>query len=232
MTELIVALDETNAERALDIIRRTSAHVNWYKVGYEAYYGYGDAVLGALRDAGKSIFLDLKLHDIPNTVAAGVRAAANAGARLLTLHAAGGRAMLTAAAAARDEVSAGRLRLIAVTVLTSLSAADLTDTGIDRSPNEVVAIRARLAAHCGIDGAVCAVAEATAVRAATNDEFVIVCPGIRPLGADPGDQRRVATPGDAVRARANFIVVGRPITRSADPGAAAEAIVRELSAAV
>ena len=228
--ELIVALDEPTFDRAADIVRRTSGHVDWYKVGYEAYYGYGDRILGMLRDAGKSLFLDLKLHDIPTTVAAGVRAAAQRGARLLTIHAAGGTAMLSAAAEARD-ASGGGLRLLAVTVLTSMREEDLRQTGVDRSPSEVAAMRARLAVRAGIDGAVCAVPEAAAVRAAVGPAFTIVCPGIRPAGAEAGDQRRVATPADAERAGANFIVVGRPITRSADPGAAAEAILRELRGA-
>jgi orotidine-5'-phosphate decarboxylase len=231
-TELIVALDEPTFERALDVVARTSARVQWYKVGYEAYVGYGDRILGALREHGKSLFLDLKLHDIPNTVAAGVRAAAGAGARLLTVHAAGGPAMLSAAAQARNESGAPSLQLLAVTVLTSMNAAELRETGVDRNPEELVMVRARLAQRCGIDGVVCAVGEAAAVREATGDGFMILCPGIRPAGADAGDQRRVASPADAARAGANFIVVGRPIARAADPAAAAAAIIDELHTAV
>ena len=227
-TGLIVAIDQTDVESALDLIARTSEHVEWYKVGFEAYLNYGDRVLGALRDAGKSIFLDLKLHDIPNTVAAGVRAAARMGASLLTVHAAGGSAMLKAAAAARDEGSNGRLRIVAVTILTSLTHEDLRATGIVGTPENAVIKRAELAVSCGIDGAVCAVAEARVVRSATNERFAIVCPGIRPTGVGAGDQRRVATPEEAVRAGADFIVVGRPITESTDPGAAALAILHAM----
>lgn len=230
-TNLIVAIDETEVAVALDLVARTSEHVEWYKVGFEAYLNYGDRILGTLRDAGKSVFLDLKLHDIPNTVAAGVRAAARMRASLLTVHAAGGSAMLKAAAAARDESSNGSLRLVAVTVLTSMTDADLRDTGIAGTTTNAVIERAALAAACGIDGTVCAVAEARVVRAATSERFAIVCPGIRPTGVGAGDQRRVATPEEAVLAGADFIVVGRPITESADPGAAALAILHAMEAA-
>ncbi len=226
--ELVIALDERDPERALELVSLTSEHARWYKVGYEAYFGYGERICGALRDAGKSLFLDLKLHDIPNTVSAGVRAAADAGAELLTLHASGGDAMMRAAVEERDACARGRLRLLAVTVLTSMTQDMLRAVGTDRSPSELVPLRARLAAQCGVDGAVCAVSEARAVRAATSEAFVVLCPGIRPAGSDAQDQRRVATPADARDAGADFIVVGRPITRAADPGAAAASIVREI----
>jgi orotidine-5'-phosphate decarboxylase len=232
MTQLIVALDEPTYDRARLIVERTATDVQWYKVGYEAYYGYGDQILTLLRETGKSIFLDLKLHDIPSTVAAGVRAAARSGARLITLHAGGGSAMLAAGAAARDEHNAagGSLKLLAVTVLTSLSAEDLHALGVNGSPEEQVRRLALLASAAGIDGAVCSVAEASAVRAACGADFTLLCPGIRPAGADAQDQRRVATPTDAMRSGANFIVVGRPITKADDPGAAARAIVADLCA--
>lgn len=231
--ELVIALDEPDFARASELVAKTRSRVQWYKVGYQAYYGYGERIIAQLREAGKSLFLDLKLHDIPTTVAAGVRAAANTGASLLTLHASGGRAMLEAAAAARDEFSEkSRLRLLAVTVLTSMRGADLRETGTDREPEALVALRARLAADCRIDGAVCAVAEARAVRESTGDSFLILCPGIRPTGAAESDQRRVATPTDAARAGADFIVVGRPIAQAADPGEAAYAITREIEGAL
>lgn len=231
--ELVIALDEPDWERASALVVKTGPRVQWYKVGYQAYYGYGERIIAQLRDAGKSLFLDLKLHDIPTTVAAGVRAAAKTGASLLTLHAAGGRAMLEAAAAARDEVAEkSSLRLLAVTVLTSMRAIDLREVGVDREPETLVPMRARLAASCRIDGAVCAVAEARVVREATSKEFVVLCPGIRPAGTSEGDQRRVATPSDAARAGADFIVVGRPIAQAADPGEAAYAIVREIEGAL
>jgi len=231
--ELVIALDEPTFERASALVAKTRSQVAWYKVGYQAYYGYGERIIAQLRDAGKSLFLDLKLHDIPTTVAAGVRAAATTGASLLTLHASGGRAMMEAAAKARDEVSdKSRLRLLAVTVLTSMGSSDLREIGVDRESDALVPIRARLAASSGIDGVVCAVAEAQAVREATRKDFVVLCPGIRPAGASDGDQRRVATPTDAARAGADFIVVGRPITQATDPGEAAYAITREIEGAL
>jgi orotidine-5'-phosphate decarboxylase len=234
MTKLIVALDEPLYDRARVIVEQTAPHVEWYKVGYEAYYGYGDQILTLLRESGKSIFLDLKLHDIPNTVGAAVRAAARSGAQLITLHALGGPAMLAAAAAARDEHNAagGRLRLLAVTVLTSLSADDLHALGVAASPEEQVIRLAALAAAARIDGAVCSVAEAAGVRRACGPDFTLLCPGIRLAGRDAQDQRRVATPGAALLAGADFIVVGRPITKAADPAAAAQAILNDLGNSV
>ena len=230
MTQLIVALDESDYDRARSIVEQTAPDVLWYKVGYEAYCGYGDQILTLVRKTGKSIFLDLKMHDIPNTVGAAVRAAARSGASLITLHASGGSAMIAAASAARDEYNAagGKLRLLAVTVLTSLNAEDLRALGVNGSAEEQVLRLAVLAAAAGADGAVCSVAEAPAVRSACGADFVLLCPGIRPAGADAQDQRRVATPADAVRAGADFIVVGRPITKAADAGAAARAILAEL----
>jgi orotidine-5'-phosphate decarboxylase len=230
VTQLVVALDEPAYDGARFIVEHTAPHVQWYKVGYEAYYGYGDQILTLLREAGKSIFLDLKLHDIPNTVGAAVRAAAKSGARLITLHAAGGSAMLASAADARNEHNAagGALKLLAVTVLTSLTANDLQAIGVQGSPEEQVRRLALLAAAARIDGAVCSVAEAPTVRTACGPDFTLLCPGIRLAGGDAQDQRRVATPGAAAHAGADFIVVGRPITKAADPGEAARAILAEL----
>jgi orotidine-5'-phosphate decarboxylase len=230
VTKLVIALDEASPVRALELVRLTSPVVSWYKVGYEAYYGYGDRILSMLRSTGKSIFLDLKLHDIPKTVAAGVKAAAVLGARLLTVHTSGGSRMMAAAAAARDEMDTD-MRLLGVTVLTSMSDSDLRETGVDRSPAELVSMRVALAAQCGLDGVVCAVAEASAARRTASRDFAILCPGIRPAGAGADDQRRVATPAEAVRAGADFIVVGRPISEAIDPAAAAAAIVEEMKSA-
>jgi orotidine-5'-phosphate decarboxylase len=231
MTELIVALDEPSADEALAVVEKTAPVVRWYKVGYQAYYAYGEKIIAALHERGASLFLDLKLHDIPNTVAAAVRAAKRFRPALLTLHASGGRAMMEAAAQARDEANAdgGAMRLLAVTVLTSLSKEDLVAAGEDRTPHQLVSMRAELALQAGIDGAVCAVEEAAIVRARGGDGFVIVCPGIRPSGQAAGDQRRIAEPADAVLAGADYIVVGRPITAAPDPGSAARAILDELA---
>lgn len=232
MSELIVALDEPTFEQADAVVRLLAQRVQWYKVGYEAYYGYGKQILAMLQGMGKSIFLDLKLHDIPNVVGAAVKRLAASGAGFLTVHSAGGRAMLEAAAAARDSSnSAGaRLRLLAVTVLTSLGVEECTEMGED-APHRLVSIRSALAAEAGMDGAVCAVDEVPIVRSRTGDSFLIACPGIRPAGLAAGDQRRVATPTQAVMAGADYIVVGRPIAKASDPAAAAQAILDEVASA-
>jgi orotidine-5'-phosphate decarboxylase len=231
MTQLIVALDEASLEGAVRILDATAPDVQWYKVGYEGFYGYGPRIIDALHQRGKKIFLDLKLHDIPNTVAAGIRAVAHYRPSFLTVHAGGGQGMLAAAVAARDEVNAAGagLQLLAVTLLTSHSKEDLRDVGVHGEPHELVSIRSGLAAQVGIDGAVCAVDEAAIVRARAGRDFIIVCPGIRPAGSDPGDQRRVATPSAAVLAAADYIVVGRPVTKAADPAAAVRDILDEMA---
>lgn len=233
-TELIVALDVPAFDDAVRILDQTASRITWYKIGYEAYYGFGQRIIQTLRERGKKIFLDLKLHDIPNTAAGGIRSLAWAGASLLSLHAAGGRQMLLAAAAARDEAksSGSDLRLLAVTVLTSQTGDQLRDIGFAKSTEELVAVRAALAADCGMDGVVCAVEEVAIVRARTFPEFLIVCPGIRPAGQSADDQQRVATPTDAVLAGAVAIVVGRPITLAADPAGAVQSILDEIDAAL
>jgi orotidine-5'-phosphate decarboxylase len=232
MTELIIALDEPTFEKASAIVDKTCSVASWYKVGYQAFYGYGDRIIEALQARGAHVFLDVKLLDIPNTVYAGVSSLARYKPELLTVHASGGAEMLAAAAQARDEANAagGAMRLLAVTVLTSLSKEELVVAGEDLDPHELVAVRAELALRNRIDGVVCAVDEASIVMARADDSLLIVCPGIRPAGSASNDQRRVATPIEAAMAGANFIVVGRPITAAADPAAAADAIVAELRA--
>jgi len=233
LTQLIIALDEPTLDRARDVFRHTASDVQWYKVGYQAYYSYGEQILAELREARRSVFLDLKLHDIPNTVAGAVRSVARSGAALLSVHAEGGRAMLQAAAQARDEMRAvGRnLQIAAVTMLTSLKQDDLREIGIDRTPHQLVSIRSGLAAECGLNGAICAVEDVAVVRARTDPGFMVICPGIRFSGEDNDDQKRVATPTDAVLAGADFIVVGRSVTKAPDPRLAVRAIMEELQTA-
>ncbi|HME82545.1 MAG TPA: orotidine-5'-phosphate decarboxylase [Candidatus Eremiobacteraceae bacterium] len=232
MTELIVALDEATFDGAKAVVEKTSAVARWYKVGYQAFYGYGDRIIEFLHQRGLSLFLDLKLFDIPNTVAAGIRSLARYRPQLLTVHSGGGPDMLAAAAQARDEVNAAgaSLRLLAVTVLTSLSRDELLSAGEDLDPHELVAVRAELAANSRIDGVVCAVDDLPVVHARTDGSLISVCPGIRPAGSSPDDQRRVATPLEAALAGADYIVVGRPITAAPDPAAAAETIRAQLQA--
>jgi orotidine-5'-phosphate decarboxylase len=230
MTGLIIALDEPGFDRALEVVEATRGTVHMYKVGYQAFYAYGGEIIDALHQRELGVFLDLKLHDIPNTVATGIKSLARYAPSMLTVHAAGGKDMLEAAALARDQVNAAgaTLRLLAVTVLTSLSKEELLAAGEDLDPHEQVAIRAELAASTGMDGIVCAVDDLPVVRARTGESLVAVCPGIRPAGASRDDQRRVATPVEAVLAGAQYIVVGRPITGAPDPGAAARAIAAAL----
>jgi len=185
----------------------------------------------AFVDRGDKVFLDLKFHDIPNTVAGAVRSAAGLGVHMMTVHAAGGPAMLAAA----REALAGRdnpPELLAVTVLTSMDAAQLNATGVESSPAEQVERLARLALAAGFRGFVCSPIEIAGLRAITGPEAILVIPGIRPAGTEVGDQKRIARPAEALRTGASYLVVGRPITQAADPAKATEEIVREMASAI
>lgn len=224
---LAVALDFPSARLALDLVDRLDGSCLWFKVGMELYYAAGNSLVETLRDRGFNIFLDLKLHDIPNTVAGAVRSATQAGASLLTIHAAGGPAMMSAAAEAA--AAPGAPRLLAVTVLTSMDAAELAAVGVSASPAEQVLRLARLAKDAGIDGLVCSAEEVGALRAELGEEAILVIPGIRPSGSEVGDQKRVATPRAAIERGASMLVVGRPITRAANPAQAAKSILEEIA---
>lgn len=231
--QLYCALDTTNLLQAQTWARNLAGHVDGVKLGLEFFVANGPAGVRALQAEGLSIFLDLKLHDIPNTVAGGMRAAAALGVSIITVHAMGGPAMLQAAKAASIE-GAGKHpppRVIGITVMTSLSEEDLTATG-QHGPVGSQALRlAELASDCRLDGVVCSAREAAALRAKLDSSMLLITPGIRPRGGDLQDQKRVVTPGDAVRLGANILVIGRPITESPDPGAAARAIRAEMNAA-
>ena len=227
---LAVALDYPDAEQALRLVDSLDHTCQWFKVGMELYYAAGNTIVHQLRDRGFDVFLDLKLHDIPNTVAGAVRSATQPGAGLLTLHASGGSAMMTAAAEAAK--APGSPRLLAVTVLTSMDAAQLAGTGVTASPADQVLRLAKLATQSGIDGFVCSAEEVAAVRLATGPDTLLVIPGIRPAGAAIGDQKRIATPAQAIAHGASMLVVGRPITQAADPAAAAQAILDEIAEAI
>jgi len=228
LPDVIVALDYPEPEAALALVARLPEGT-WYKVGLELFTRAGPPIVERLAGEGRHVFLDLKLHDIPNTVAGAVRSAARLGARLLTVHASGGEAMLRAAADAAGEGDAS-LRLLAVTVLTSLDDAGLTAVmGAGARVEETVGRLAGLARESGIDGAVSSVAECRAIKLACGEEFLVVTPGIRLAGQGAQDQKRVATPATARAAGADYLVVGRSITAADDP-AAALAAVREALA--
>jgi orotidine-5'-phosphate decarboxylase len=226
---LAVALDFPSAAQALALVDRLDGTCHWFKVGMELFYASGSSLIHTLRDRGFEVFLDLKLHDIPNTVAGAVRSVTTTGASLLTIHAAGGERMM--AAAAEAALAPGSPRLLAVTVLTSMDAADLTGTGITAPPAEQVMRLARLAQQSGITGMVCSPLEVAALRAGLAPETMLVIPGIRPTGDASGDQRRIATPAAAIRDGASLLVVGRPITQAIHPAAAAAAILSEIAQA-
>jgi orotidine-5'-phosphate decarboxylase len=224
---LIVALDFSEARAALDVATQLAPHVGGFKVGLELLMGPGPGTVAAVRELGLPVFVDAKLHDIPNTVNRAARALGAVGARWVTAHGAGGQAMLEAAVEGLNVGAAGHdSGVLAITVLTSLSADDLVATGLNATPGRQVARMARLAAAAGTEGVVCAVRELGDV-AQVAPELVKVTPGIRPAASAPDDQMRVATPSEAVARGADWIVVGRPVTRAADPVAAASAIVTE-----
>jgi orotidine-5'-phosphate decarboxylase len=230
MAEVIVALDVPSADDAHALVDRIGEAGDFYKVGLELYTRAGPAFVRELKAAGKRVFLDLKLHDIPNTVASAVRAAVDLDVDLLTLHAVGGRSMLEAAVGAASP----SLRLLAVTVLTSLDARELGAVWGRSAPvvADEVARLTDLAVASGVQGVVCSAVEAGRVRADVPRDFLIVTPGIRPAGSDVGDQKRVATPAGAVRAGANYLVLGRAVTQTPDPASALTQILDEVAGAV
>lgn len=224
--EIIVALDMPNADEVQRMVDRLPEGIGWYKIGLELFCAEGPAALRPVVERGKSIFLDLKLHDIPRTVARAVTTASGAGARLLTVHACGGSDMLKAAVEAAAACGEDRPRLLAVTVLTSMDGDDLRAVGVDRTPSDQALALAELAVEQGIDGLVCSVHEAAALRERLGPDVLLVTPGIRLPEGDAGDQKRIATPEQAVAVGADFLVVGRPIVRAPDPRAAADEFLK------
>ncbi len=222
---LIVALDVSSVEAAQALVAGLGDAVSFYKIGYQLAFAGGLAYAPKLIASGKQVFVDLKLHDIGNTVGQGVKSVARLGASFLTVHAY--PQTMKAAVEARE----GDLRILAVTVLTSYNDADLAAAGYDFTVPELVAERAAQARDIGVDGLVCSAEEAAKVRGIVGASFALVTPGIRPAGAEAGDQKRIATPAAAIAAGADYLVVGRPIIAAADPKAAAEAIVAEIAGA-
>jgi len=230
-SRVIVALDVPTADEALALAGRLAGGRCRVKVGKELFTSGGPPLVEQLMRQGFEVFLDLKYHDIPNTVAAACRTAGSLGVWMVDVHALGGRAMMTAA---REAVEGFRSRpaVIAVTVLTSMTQADLAEVGLAGTPNEAVRRLALLARECGLDGVVCSPREAGELRSCCGDAFLLVTPGVRPAGSAANDQARVTTPGEAMRAGSSYLVVGRPITRAPDPLAALATIDAEVASAV
>jgi orotidine-5'-phosphate decarboxylase len=222
---LIVALDVPSLDGAQAMVALLGNAVSFYKIGYQLAFAGGLDYARKLAQSGKRVFLDLKLHDIGNTVAAGVKSVAGLGASFLTVHAY--PQVMAAAVAARGH----NLRILAVTVLTSLNDGDLKEAGYATTVAELAARRAAQARDIGVDGLVCSPQEAANLRRIIGAELTLVTPGIRPAGSGAGDQKRVATPAAAIAAGADYLVVGRPIITATDPKAAAEAIIAEIAGA-
>jgi orotidine-5'-phosphate decarboxylase len=223
---MIVALDVPTVPAAAALVERLGDAASFYKIGYQLAFAGGIALADRLVGAGKQVFLDLKLHDIGNTVEKGVESIARMGATFVTVHAY--PQTMKAAVTARGDAG---LRILAVTVLTSYDDADLDAAGYALGVSSLVARRAAQARELGVDGLVCSAEEAAALRSLVGTSMVLVTPGIRPAGSAAGDQKRVMTPARAIAAGADYLVVGRPIVEAADPQAAAAAIVAEIAAA-
>lgn len=224
---LIVSLDLPGLEPAEAMIKRLSDSVTFYKIGYQLVYAGGLPLAQKLRAAGKKVFIDVKLHDIGNTVKSGVESLSSLGATFVTVH-----AYPQTMQAAVEGRGTSPLQILAVTVLTSYSEADMEAAGYKHTIADLVAIRARQARAIGVDGLVCSPEEVTAVRAIVGNEMSLVTPGIRPAGSATGDQKRIMTPARAIKAGADYLVVGRPIIDAADPKAAADAIQAEIAQAL
>lgn len=226
--KIIVALDYATADAASALVARLDPQLCKLKVGKELFTAAGPAWVEHLVGLGYGVFLDLKFHDIPHTVAQACKAAAALGVWMVNVHALGGRAMMTAAREALENTP-NRPKLIAVTVLTSMGANDLADLGISEAPHQLVRRLARLARNCKLDGVVCSAQEATMLRQEQGPDFCLVTPGIRPANAAKDDQNRVMTPADALRAGSNYLVIGRPITQAPDPLQALQGISQEIA---
>ena len=223
---LIVALDLPGLKPAKAMIDRLGDAVSFYKIGYQLAYAGGLSLVGQLNDAGKKVFVDLKLHDIGNTVARGVESLKASGATFLTVH-----AYPQTMKAAVDGKKTSKLRILAVTVLTSYDDADLAAAGYEMNVKELAAARAAQARGIGVDGLVCSPEEVGSLRAVVGPGMVLVTPGIRPAGSGAGDQKRIMTPARAIDAGADYLVVGRPVLEARDPKAAADSIVAEIDQA-
>lgn len=226
--KIIVALDFPSQNSALELVDKLDPSKCRLKVGKELFTRSGPQLVEGLQKRGFDVFLDLKFHDIPNTTSAAVAAAADLGVWMVNVHASGGEKMMTACRERLEGFGADRPLLIAVTVLTSMNADDLAGIGITDSPEAQVSRLATLTKNCGLDGVVCSAQEAPKLKAEQGADFKLITPGIRPLTADKGDQQRIMTPTDALKAGSDYLVIGRPITQANDPLAALEAIHSEV----
>ncbi len=229
--KLIVAIDTDEFDKAKNLIDTLEDSVDIFKVGLEQYVATRGKTIDYLHEKGKKIFLDLKFHDIPNTMQSAVRAAVRDRVWLMTIHVSDINGMKECAKAAKEEaekLGIDKPIIVGVTVLTSLSNDDLKDIGCDLTTEELAVKRAKLAKEAGIDGIVCSAMEVSKIVDACGEDFVKVCPGIRPLDGEIGDQKRVVTPADAIRNGASYLVVGRPITKATNPKQAAIDIVKEI----
>lgn len=233
--KLIVAIDTDNYEKAVKLIDSLEDSVDIYKVGLENYIASRGKTVDYLKSKGKKIFLDLKFHDIPNTMKSAVRAAIKDGVWMMTIHVSDMEGMRQCAQIAKEEAERLNIEkplIIGVTVLTSLSNEDLSDIGCNLNTEETAIKRAKLAKAAGLDGVVCSAREVDKIVEACGDDFMTVCPGIRPKNVASGDQKRVVTPGEAIKKGAKTIVVGRPITKAEVPSQAADEIVKEIESAI
>lgn len=225
---IVVAMDFDNAEQCLQMAKRLSPEYCRLKVGKELFTACGPKIVEQLMGLGFEIFLDLKFHDIPNTTGKAVKAAAELGVWMVNVHASGGERMMVAARDILEQSTGKRPLLIAVTVLTSMEAADLSAIGIAKNPEEQVMRLARLTHNCGLDGIVCSAQEASLMRSTFGEGFCLVTPGIRLESSAADDQRRTLTPAAAIAAGSSYLVIGRPITQSLDPVATCQSIVQSL----
>jgi orotidine-5'-phosphate decarboxylase len=230
-TPVVVALDYANQIDALNLVAKLDPALCRLKVGKEMFTHFGPTFVKELQNRDFDVFLDLKFHDIPNTVAKAVQAAADLGVWMVNVHASGGSKMMIAAREAIQQFGSTKPKLIAVTVLTSMEQADLTEMGILLSPAQQVQKLAALAADSGLDGVVCSAQEAVALKQQLGRDFQLVTPGIRPASAAADDQKRIMTPSQAIRAGVDYLVIGRPITQATSPLVTLQAIVSEINSA-
>jgi len=226
-TELILALDIEDRQGALDLLQRCGDRLEWVKIGLQMFTKYGPEYVREVADLGKKVFLDLKLHDIPNTVAKAVESVSDLPISMLTIHTCGGSEMMEKAVEAQQR-HRPELQLLGVTVLTSMNNLQLNEVGVtDRIPEQISKL-AKLAKRSGMSGLVCSPLEVEMLKATLGQGVKLVTPGVRPAGADTGDQKRIMTPAKARAAGSDYIVVGRPVYRAEDPAAAVESILAEL----